>query len=61
MNGLHHPGVVSVALRDGPSMATRLVWHANDNTPVVRALIDLAAAWASLSPTGADADEPRPD
>jgi len=42
-------------------VATRLVWHANDDTPVVRALIDLAAAWASLSPDRADADEPRPD
>ena len=61
VNGLNHPGVVSVALRDGPSVATRLVWHANDDNPVVRALIDLAAAWASLSPDRADADEPRPD
>ncbi len=47
-NGLHHPGVVSVALRDGPSVATRLMWRSNDDNPIVRALIDLAAAWATL-------------
>jgi len=60
-NGLNHPGVVSVALRDGLSVATRLVWRSNDDNPTVRALIDLAAAWASLSRDRADADEPRPD
>jgi DNA-binding transcriptional LysR family regulator len=58
-NGLHHPGVVSVALRDGPSMATRLVWHANDDNAIVRALIELAAAWATLSRDRWDAPSGR--
>ena len=57
-NGLHHPGVVSVALCDGPSVATRLVWRSNDDNPIVRALIDLAAAWATLRRDRADAGEP---
>jgi DNA-binding transcriptional LysR family regulator len=57
-NGLHHPGIVSVALRDGPSVATRLVWRSDDDDPIVRALIDLAAAWASLRLDRADAGEP---
>ena len=60
-NGLNHPGVVSVALRDGPSVATRLVWHDNDDNPTVRALIDLAAAWATLNRDQADAHEPGAD
>jgi len=60
-NGLNHPGVVSVALRDGPSVATRLVWHANHDNPTVRAVIDLAAAWATLSRDHADAHEPGTD
>jgi len=60
-NGLHHPGVVSVTLRDAPSVTTRLVWHANHDNPVVRALIDLAAAWATLNHDRADAQEPGPD
>jgi DNA-binding transcriptional LysR family regulator len=58
--GLRHPGVVSVALSDGPSVATRLVWRSNDENPVVRALIDLAAAWATLSRDREDAGEPGP-
>jgi DNA-binding transcriptional LysR family regulator len=54
--GLPHPGVVSVALRDAPSVATRLVWRSDDDNPSVRALIDLAAAWATLrgDPLGGD-------
>ena len=60
-NGLHHPGVVCVALRDGPSVATRLVWRSNDDNPIVRALIDLAAAWASLRRDRADSGEPGAD
>jgi DNA-binding transcriptional LysR family regulator len=60
-NGLHHPGVVSVALRDGPPVATRLVWRSNDDTPVVRALIDLAAAWATLRRDRTDAGGPGTD
>ncbi len=45
--GLQHPGVVSVPLRDGPAVTTRLVWRAADKDPVVRALADLAAAWSA--------------
>jgi len=60
-NGLNHPGVVSVTLRDGPSVATRLVWHANHDNPTVRALIDLAAAWATLNRDHADTHEPGTD
>jgi DNA-binding transcriptional LysR family regulator len=44
--GLPHPGVVSVALRDGPAVTTRLVWRAADKDAIVRALVDLAAAWS---------------
>src|SRR3954453_19530977 len=42
--GLQPPGVVSVALRDGPAVTTRLVWRAADKDPIVRALIELATA-----------------
>jgi DNA-binding transcriptional LysR family regulator len=51
-DGLHHPGVVSVALRDGPAVTTRLVWRAADKDPMVRALVDLAAAWSVLRRDG---------
>ena len=44
--GVQHPGVVSVALRDGPAVTTRLVWRAGDKDPIVRAVVDLAAAWS---------------
>jgi DNA-binding transcriptional LysR family regulator len=59
--GLHHPGVISVALRDGPSVATRLVWRSSDAKPIVRALIDLAAAWATLGRDPSDAGERAAD
>ena len=51
--GLQHPGVVSVALRDGPVATTRLVWRTGDKDPMVRALVDLAAAWSALRDEGA--------
>jgi DNA-binding transcriptional LysR family regulator len=44
-DGLTHPGLIAVPLVDGPSVATRLVWHSDDDSPIVRALLDLAAAW----------------
>jgi DNA-binding transcriptional LysR family regulator len=44
-DGLAHPGLIAVPLVDGPSVATRLVWHSNDDRAIVRALLDLAAAW----------------
>ena len=67
--GLQHPGVVSVALGDGPVVTTRLVWRAGDNDPMVRALVDLAAAWcatgtgrSSTAPSRhSRAARPRPD
>jgi DNA-binding transcriptional LysR family regulator len=45
-DGLAHPGVVSLPLTDGPSVATRLVWHTDDENPALLDLIDLATAWA---------------
>jgi DNA-binding transcriptional LysR family regulator len=44
-NGLSHPGVVALPLRDGPRVETRLVWRSRDDRPVVRSLVELAAAW----------------
>jgi DNA-binding transcriptional LysR family regulator len=43
--GLEHPGVVALRLVDGPMVTTRLVWHAADGNPHVRALVELAGAW----------------
>jgi DNA-binding transcriptional LysR family regulator len=43
--GLAHPGVVALRLHDGPMVTTRLVWHAADDNPLVRALVELAGAW----------------
>jgi DNA-binding transcriptional LysR family regulator len=43
--GLTHPGVLSVPLRDGPRVETRLVWRSGDDDPVVRALVELATEW----------------
>ena len=43
--GLAHPGVVALALSDGPPVSTRLLWRADDDNPFVRGLIDLALAW----------------
>jgi len=50
--GLQHPGVVSVALRDGPAVTTRLVWRAADKDPIVRSLVDLATAWSVVRGEG---------
>jgi DNA-binding transcriptional LysR family regulator len=44
-SGLAHPGVVSLALRDGPPVSTRLLWRADEDNQLVRGLIDLALAW----------------
>jgi DNA-binding transcriptional LysR family regulator len=41
--GLPHPGVIAVPLTDGPLVATRLVWHSDNQNPLVRSLVDLAA------------------
>lgn len=42
--GLPHPGVVTIPLLDGPSVTTRLVWHAHEPSLVVRSLVALARA-----------------
>ncbi|HMJ36503.1 MAG TPA: LysR substrate-binding domain-containing protein [Baekduia sp.] len=38
-----HPGVLAIPLSDGPLVSTRLVWRSDDENPVVRSLIRLAA------------------
>jgi DNA-binding transcriptional LysR family regulator len=48
-NGLPHPGVVTVALTDGPAVATRLVWRSDDENRLVRSLIDLARSMTGRS------------
>jgi hypothetical protein len=42
--GLPHPGVIAIPLSDGPPVATRLVWHSDDETRSVHSLIELATA-----------------
>jgi DNA-binding transcriptional LysR family regulator len=44
-DGLAHPGVIALPLRDGPHVRTRLVWHSHHDNPIVDALLDLATAW----------------
>jgi DNA-binding transcriptional LysR family regulator len=44
-DGLAHPGVIALPLRDGPQVRTRLVWHSHPGNPIVDALIDLATVW----------------
>jgi DNA-binding transcriptional LysR family regulator len=44
-DGLPHPGVVALALRDGPPVPTRLVWRSADENPIIDALVGLAEAW----------------
>jgi DNA-binding transcriptional LysR family regulator len=46
-DGLAHPGVITVPLLDGPEVHTRMVWRAGDDNAMVRAVIDLAAAWTA--------------
>jgi DNA-binding transcriptional LysR family regulator len=44
-NGLAHPGVIALPLRDGPHVRTRLVWRSTDDKAIVGSLIDLATDW----------------
>jgi hypothetical protein len=44
-DGLPHPGVVALPLRDGPLVHTRLVWRSGDEDPIIDALVGLAEAW----------------
>ena len=53
--GVDRPWHLAVALRGGPFVATRIVWRSNDDNPIVRALIDVAAGWATLRRERADA------
>jgi DNA-binding transcriptional LysR family regulator len=41
-SGLPHPGVVAVPLRDGPLVATRLVWESDTRNLVVRRFVQVA-------------------
>jgi DNA-binding transcriptional LysR family regulator len=47
-DGLAHPGVIALPLRDGPPVRTRLVWHSDDDDPILEALLDLATAWTRV-------------
>lgn len=44
-DGLAHPGVIALPLRDGPHVRTRLVWPSHPANPIVDALVDVATAW----------------
>jgi DNA-binding transcriptional LysR family regulator len=44
-DGLAHPGVIALPLRDGPPVRTRLVWRSNHDNPILDALVDLATVW----------------
>jgi DNA-binding transcriptional LysR family regulator len=52
VDGLPHPGVVALPLRDGPMVTTRLVWRAADENPLVHALVNLAGAWTRTDRPG---------
>ena len=45
-NGLAHPGVVALPLKDGPPVTTCMVWRNDEENPLVLRLVELAAAWA---------------
>jgi DNA-binding transcriptional LysR family regulator len=45
VDGLAHPGVIALPLRDGPCVSTRLVWHSLSRHPIVDALVELATVW----------------
>lgn len=44
-DGVAHPGVIPLPLRDGPPVRTRLVWHSHSDDPILDALVELATAW----------------
>ena len=44
-DGLAHPGVIAIPLRDGPPVRTCLVRRSNHDNPILDALLDLATAW----------------
>jgi DNA-binding transcriptional LysR family regulator len=49
-DGLAHPGVISIPLRDGPRVRTKLVWRSDQDSPTLDALRDLAIAWTRNGP-----------
>jgi DNA-binding transcriptional LysR family regulator len=56
---LPHPGVIAIPLTDGPAVATRVVWRSDDENPIVRRLIELAAAMTcDLAPDSAPSAQP---
>jgi DNA-binding transcriptional LysR family regulator len=44
-DGLTHPGVIALPLRDAPHAETRLVWRSDATSRAVRSLVELARAW----------------
>jgi DNA-binding transcriptional LysR family regulator len=62
--GLTHAGVVTLPLRDGPIVETRLIWRSDDDNPTLAALVDLARHWTrerGTSSAGSDVGHiPRP-
>jgi DNA-binding transcriptional LysR family regulator len=44
---LAHPGIIALPLSDGPTVETRLVWHAGDDNRMTAALVGLARAWTA--------------
>ena len=46
IDGLAHPGIVGIPLRDGPQATTALVWAGDDDRPAVQSLAGLARAWS---------------
>jgi DNA-binding transcriptional LysR family regulator len=44
-DGLAHPGVIALPLGNAPLVHTRLLWRAEQESPGVWSLIELAAAW----------------
>jgi DNA-binding transcriptional LysR family regulator len=58
-HGLPHPGVITMPLRDGPPVATKLVWREADERPIVRDLVDLTRALAQASDGSSDSQSVR--
>jgi DNA-binding transcriptional LysR family regulator len=41
-DGLPHPGLVAIPLRDGPLVTTRLVWESGTENPMVQRFVEIA-------------------
>ena len=44
-DGLTHPGVIALPLRDAPHAETRLLWGSDATSGAVGSLVELASAW----------------